>query len=666
MERERSPASLKRGGNLGRLATSGKLASSTFVSRQRQLLEGHVIEGGNTRTLSVSNHSASKLKQREHIQEGEGDESPRSDISCHSDLSDEIVQVAHNIVKVTDEIIKQDQEDRIASAVNNSKGNKREVAEINNSAGFSDPIVDSPETRKRNKPSVLVKSRAIPSLEGRNQRSPERFQTSTPKNLPSEIARRNRVVVHSLRQRPLSASTVDRRCESDPPYVKEDLDTSLKLSLKGLSDSDEDEDDDDDDKTPTGGVSPRKWCAHSPYKSVLSSTKSFDTKKQDRPDAAEKSDSNQKHIPVIKQNFKLKSFSSSESLSDKSHTNVENPVKRTSSGRKLPIPNSKPLRPLTKCDSESSFLSIRKDGSTEYVALDLTKSPVFEQNSDNSDINMNSASRMSSTRPEKRSMDRSSSDVTSNGVKSPPVDSSGKPPLEKKPSRGLIQGGVPSSPRRSIPSSPRKVLATSPRKPASPRVGSAGKVSSSPRSMQPSPRTTPVVQARVSPRDSSGRTTPRGESGRTTPRDSGRVTPRESGRATPRGLTSADRRSSRENLKTNDNTDHSRKQTSNGDSVLTNATSNDSVPTKRRALSGGNLVSPRPGSPLKAKHGLGASDLNLQGTRIEEEPARPRFLRQESCSYMDLQQIISTFCVGSALQDCDQVMASSLISFWDR
>ncbi|XP_052800261.1 unconventional myosin-XVIIIa-like isoform X4 [Mya arenaria] len=656
MEEERSSSSLRRGGSLSRLASNSRLANSTFVSRQRQLLEGHAIEGGEVKKGERYSPQFQQTLKSEALQnsgrcQGVEEDSPRSDVSTRSDLSDKILQVAHEIVKATDQVINHTDGESsnlgktdggIGNAVGSTSGSRRE-AEICNSFGFTDTIVDSPGTRRKPIRNVLVKSRTNPNLndvdvadsQHPRQQIKDRFKTSTPKHLPSEIARKNRQVIQSLRERPLSAGSYSSRQQ---PYIKSTppagLDTSLKLSLKGLSDSDEDDIEDFDDKQFKDNEATGKLDNFALRDNQVEVNSPFANRRDS--DSSIVNETSSKHIPVIKQGLKLKTFSN-ESLSETSvaSNEVVKTLKRTSSGRKLPIPNSKPIRPLKTCDSESSFLSILKDGSTEYVALDLPKSSSFGLSSKSDqlkDINgvettMNSTSKSSV----KKSADRQGvgNNILSVGhegktnVKSPSGDRTAKPPLERKSSRGVIPGAVPSSPRKSV-ASPRKVLAASPRKPASPRVSGSPRVSNSPRGLQPSPRGIPIVQARASPRDATDRTTPRGH---------------------------IDRKSSRENLKTVDNTDHRKRQTGNSQSegALQNGT-NVEVNTRRRTLSGGSLVSPRPGSPLKGRSQLVVNGA-LQGSRIEEEPvpSRPRLTRQDSCQQMDLQQAIDTFRVQDSL-----------------
>ena len=478
----------------------------------------------------------------------------------------------------------------------------------------------------------------------RSQRSLRDMQTGRPSNIKG----------YSI-ERPGSAKAryspqVEVGRGLSPSIVKKECDSDLKLSLKGLNDSDDEADDVEENE------SPRKHGASSPRKSLMSTTKSFEAKATDsrrrgsdspvvrvKEKLNERSDSADRNKPTVKQSLKLKTFSN-ESLgpSGQRDTPVEKPIRRTSSGRKLPGVPPQSKVPVKKSESENSFLSIRKDGSTEYVALDLnsifdndkkTETEVKETyfDSGKGKNNPNFVSEMNSEvkgTSDKKSIGRGTTVDSSTSKKQ--SEKTGKPPLERKSSKNVMQS-VPPSPRGSISSSPRKIVAASPRGTASPRVNNSPRVNSSPRTRQASPRTS---TSRASPREGSGRA----------------ATPRE---AVGRAQTPRERKASIEKLKTQglESGDKPAVKQKLNDIPLSKGIQNGESGGRRRTSSGSSLVSPRPGSPMKAKHLSHAVEGTLQATLIEEEPVKPRYTRQDSCQQLDLQQCIELFQVSDTQGD---------------
>lgn len=424
--------------------------------------------------------------------------------------------------------------------------------------------------------------------------------------------------------------------EKNNQKISKGCDLDLKLSLKGLNDSDDDIDDHE------GNKSPRKVGRSSPRKGLMSTTKAFEaksvaSKKRDSDGSIVKakgvnsrSDSAERSKTTVKQSLRLKTFSN-ESIGPDGHrdSSVERPLRRTSSGRKLPgVPTREAKKPVKKSESENSFLSVRKDGSTEYVALDLNSMFVHDQNSQNQGSNSIDKSVISGnirnmplSPTEKHServevsMSKSMTRSTTTDAfvsKGPQVEKGGKPPLERKSSRGFISSGKPPSPRAGVSTSPRKIAAATSKGAASPRVSNSPRMNSSPRTRQSSPRTTPG-QVRVSQHS---------------PREGKTI-------ITPRGI---ERRLSAEKIKDKINETSIAK-------AIQNGSISETGPRRRRTLSGGSLVSPRPGSPVKAKHLSCAVEGTLQTTYIKEEVMRPRFTVQDSCQQMDLQQVIAAFQV---------------------
>lgn len=655
MEAERANSSLRRGGSLNRLGSSGRLGSSSFVSRQRQLLEGHIIEGGEvkkTKFVAEKEHASFRKTKK------------------------------HTSVKKLDRKVTEEQQKAVSFAntlnfEDSSKSDIENCGELSKENLSEDNVVcDSEQKLPGNKRGVLVRSQRSKCnmLDGQRisvrQHSIDRLITKShsPRTLQAGSSRNSRQASRSPAVRPTSAQTLRTKPLGQTTGRKdsiEDTSLSLKLPLKGLTGSDDSDDSDDVvDEQKDEIISPRNYGGSvSPRKPVLPSTKSIEAKsslirRRDsdtsliRPRSYNRTSSSERSVP---QNLSL-NISSNDSLID------EKPVllKRTSSGRKLPVPIEKPIKSvgLKKSESDSSFLSISKDGNTEYVSLDFTST--FPDKDITSDLKISlgdSASSICSTdmNTENRMKQRSESKMlvskagvpgSENGVKSPPVsDNSTKPPLEKKPSRSSVSGTM---------TSPRKIIAASPR-------STAAKVGSSPRvaARVPSPRNSQTALSRASPRERT--TTPRATTPRaTTPRTERAATPRAERATTPRAERattprterattprSMEKRASRENLKSIDTVDSGRKPTrkvsSDGSLTMQNGSVTEASTLKRRNSSGNSVVSPRPGSPVKAKHLL--HDTTLQTCRIEEEPLRQRFPMPDSCQQMDLQQLITMFQV---------------------
>ncbi|XP_052268489.1 unconventional myosin-XVIIIa-like isoform X2 [Dreissena polymorpha] len=646
MAAERSLSSLKSGGSLSQLRGTNRFNNSLFVSSQRQLLEGYKIEGGEVKRNNpdplVYTRRCGRRQENNNSKESvsvEGD-SPRSDVSAQSDVSEEIVQVAHEIVKVTGNIINSDSETVGISSCKSLRGNYNQHI-VSDDEKFLEKTVDVTCARKdASKVAVIAKCRTnVAQSYLRSQ------QISLLNNRPRStdgshvrVASPHILQRHPLRNRPSSAGN---RSEKPPQIAYDstsprDSEDSLKLSLHGLNSSDDSEDiEEEQDEV----CSPRKSAAGiKSIKEQFEKANSFEAKSSllKRPDSdtslLRSSGSVERKVPVIKQSLTLKTFSNESLSGGIEDSSIKSPLKRTSSGRKLPIPNSKPLRTIKKVESES-FLSISKDGSTEYVALDLTKAIVVDGNSAAETNTLDKS--MPSTDSEMNTSDRSVKELESgkksslrNGEHDQVLQAAkaSKPPLEKKNSRSNNPGAVPPSPRGSNPS-PRKVIAASPRAGASPRKAGSPRVSSSPRARQPSPR---------------GASSP-----------ANRASPRESGARTPRGVSNADKHPSKENFKSPESTDLvkakrpvTHTQSDSAVTVTNGLTSGELDVKRKRTHSGSSLVSPRPGSPLKAKPLL-VSETGLQASKIEEEPLKPTCVGQESCQQMDLSQIISTFVTSS-------------------
>lgn len=647
MEAERANSSLRRGGSLNRLGSSGRLGSSSFVSRQRQLLEGHIIEGGEvkkTKFVAEKEH-ASFRKTKKHT-------------SCKK-LDRKVTDEQQKVVSFADTL---DFEDSAKSDIENcgelSKENLNEDSNV---------VCDSEQKLAGNKRGVLVRSQRskCSMLDGKRisgrQHSIDRLITKShsPRTLQAGSSRNSRQASRSPAIRPASAQTLGTKPLGQTTGRKdsiEDTSLSLKLPLKGLTGSDDSDDSDDIvDEQKDEIISPRNCGGSvSPRKSVLPTSKSVEAKsslirRRDsdtsliKPRAYNRTASSERSVP---QNLSL-------NITCNDHLVDEKPVllKRTSSGRKLPVPIEKPVKSvgLKKSESDSSFLSISKDGNTEYVSLDFTstfpdkditsglKLSLGDSTSSICSADMNTENRMKQ-RSESKMLSKAGVPGSENGVKSPPVsDNSTKPPLEKKPSKSSVSGTM---------TSPRKIIAASPR-------STAAKVGSSPRvaARVPSPRNSQTSLSRASQRERT--TTPRATTPRaTTPRAERAATPRAERATTPRAERattprSMEKRASRENLKSIDTVDSGRKPTrkvsSDGSLTMQNGSVTEASTLKRRNSSGNSVVSPRPGSPVKAKHLL--HDTTLQTSRIEEEPVRPRFPMPDSCQQMDLQQLITMFQV---------------------
>lgn len=660
MEAERKASSLRRGGSLNRLGSSSRLASTSFVSRQRQLLEGHKIEGGVVRKTSFATEKEQVVPRK----------SKKQVVFENSDsnLTGESLRTTTLVEKVKGVSEKVKAENKVEKIENLNKDNFIENKDSNCKTSGSERKIPSP--RK----GVLVRSQRI-THEMNNgqsanfrQHSRDRLVTksNSPRTLQSGLPKSIRQISSSPAIRPASAQAnleISEQSKTDTG-----LDVSLKLHLEDLIDSDNDENDSEEDKDEV--VSPRK-TAHcfSPRKSILASTKSFEAKsslicRRDSDTSLIKPKyinnrtlSVERSVPVVQESEAQKSVSNEISAEAKPVL-----VKRTSSGRKLPIPNEKLTRSISlkKSESDNSFLSISKDGNTEYVSLDLPStfsdhnnlqpSEFIEFVATVSQTDMNTELRMKQKAESKKLVSKNGVAGTENGVKSPPVsDTSAKPPLEKKTSRSSISGAVPPSPRGST-TSPRKIIAASPRSTAA-AAGNKGNNSSkvSMGTRAPSPRGSQAAVSRASPRERA--TTPRSERAvtprATTPRIDRATTPRADRATTPRSMLATDRRASKENLRGSD-TDLSKKHTKHNtsDSSMTNGTVTDSgITIKRRNSSGGGLTSPRPGSPVKGKHLFHGSTGSLQSIKIDEEPVRPRYPQYDSCQQMDLQSIIATFQV---------------------
>jgi hypothetical protein len=574
---------------------------------------GNVKNDSTTYFVDTLNRAVS-LKEQNRLKDNEKDEFDDED-----DASQESVANTHSEIRRS----KKD----IESSINSDL--EKEVRHI--------PERKISGLRRGASASVLVRS----------QRSVRDMQTG----LPGKIRGHNIERPGSAKAR-YSPRVEVVRGVSPRGIVRKECDSDLKLSLKGLNDSDDETDDIEDN------ISPRKQGSLSPRKSLLSKTKSFEAKEADyrrkdndspvvrvKTKLSERSDSTERVKPAIKQGLKLKTFSN-ESLgpSEQRDTSVERPLRRTSSGRKLPGVPPQPKVPvkipekenIRKSESENSFLSIRKDGSTEYVALDLNSILEPDKNTETEEketftitgkvkSNPNLMSEMNSEAKVTRTIDKKpngrSTSVDSSASKKQ-SEKMGKPPLERKASKGVAQG-VPPSPRGSISSSPRKIVAASPRGAASPRVNNSPRVNSSPRARGASPRT---PTSRASPREGTGRA----------------ATPRE---GAARAQTPRERKASIEKLKTQSSDSGEKpavKQKLN-DIPLNKGVQNGEPGGRRRTSSGSSLVSPRPGSPMKAKHLSHAVEGTLQTTSIKEEPVKQRFTRQDSCQQLDLQKCIELF-----------------------
>ena len=484
----------------------------------------------------------------------------------------------------------------------------------------------------------------------------------------------------SVRQSPrLSQSPSPRNGQVSNENCK-DEDISLKLSLKGLNDSDDEDDTLDDDEESS---SPRKGRAVSPRKGVMLTTKSFEAKtslmrrnesdssiarpSMRSPSVSEQTLSSNKK-PFLKKSLSNREFSIQ--LSRNSTLNedllrlgasVENtgqPVlRRTSSGRKLPgVPIDKINKPLQKSnsntnidnslskkpdpsimhvESDSSFLSISKDGSTEYVSLDFN-------DSSGSSVKTSTNKDVVSSPDNSLSGDGDTKDVKSKvplekrppiaehpqtrGHPSPRDTKAGKPPIERKSSKGTIEKSVPASPRSNVLASPRKtVIAASPRGIPSPRTHNSprGPQSSSPRRVQSASPRTIGRSSQPSPKDNTLNKGIRNEKHSNTDMDKVHENPNTVNRTNGTCKLNADSASI-------------------GQSVDTQV----SPTRKSKHHSGSSIMSPRPGSPAKRVRQNSSSD--LRNVQITEEPS-PRtlvHLRQDGCQSLDLQQVIDIFGVG--------------------
>ena len=658
MESERKNSALRRGGSLNRLGSSSRLSGTTFVSRQRQLLEGHKIEGGEVKkTAFATDNDQSNLRKTKKLP-GQANsvegvkESPRT-----AAVGERLKEIGKDNPEAKREVDKFEQW---------YKKNYDEN-EVSDKGPTTREAVRKIPVAKRG---VLVRSRAT-----------DREHASGDQNNITRQLSKDRLVTKSNSPRTLLSGSTGRSRQCNRPASsqaqfrhssveggeRQDInnhssvgDDSLKLSLQGLGDDSDDEDIDlYEDEIVDEVKSPRKIS--SPRKGILTSTKSFEAKSSlirrrdsdtslskpksvsERTSSVDRVASGVKHSVSVRINVK-------EERTDGKQV----ALRRTSSGRKLPIPNEKLLRNehLKKSESANSFLSISKDGNTEYVSLDLPgafadhNSLLLEADGINftCTAEMNTENRIRQRNEAKKLVSKNGVEGTGavagteNGVKSSPGgDTSSKPPLEKKPTRGIITGAQP-SPRKIIAASPRTTAA------AAAKVGTSPRVSNSPRmgTRAPSPRTVQVALNRGSPRERV--TTPRADRA-TTPRTERATTPRIERATTPRS--SMERRASRENLKSIDIVDGNKsKRNSTSEGALTNGSHTiDAALLRRRNSSGGSsIVSPRPSSPIKGSRLL-TSDSTIQGSRIEEEPVRPRVMHYESCSNMDLQQLIAMFQV---------------------